>query len=55
MQETQEYDEVLAHIANQNIELDLDDGIKENYNIFQNIELTQEGKKSKKVNLLKKM
>ena len=55
LQETQEYDEVLAHIANQNIELDLDDGIKENYNIFQNIELTQEGKKSKKVNLLKKM
>ena len=41
--------------SNQNIELDLDDGIKENYNIFQNIELTQEGKKSKKVNLLKKM
>ena len=39
----------------ENIELDLDDGIKENYNIFQNIELTQEGKKSKKVNLLKKM
>ena len=55
LQETQEYDEILAHIANQNIELDLDDGIKENYNIFQNIELTQEGKKSKKVNLLKKI
>ena len=55
LQETQEYDEVLAHIANQNIELDLDGGIKENYNIFQNIELTQEGKKSKKVNLLKKI
>ncbi|WP_369693545.1 BREX-1 system adenine-specific DNA-methyltransferase PglX [Methanobrevibacter gottschalkii] len=55
LKETHEYDEVLAHIANQNIELDLDDGIKGNYNIFQNIELTQEGKKSKKVNLLKKI
>ena len=55
LKETQEYDEVLAHIANQNIELELDNGIKENYNIFQKIEINREGKKSKKVNLLKKI
>ena len=55
LKETQDYDEVLAHIANQNIKLDLDNGIKDNYTIFQKIEVTYEGKKSKKVNLLKKI
>ena len=55
LKETQNYDEVLAHIANQNIEIDLDEGVKENYNIFQSIEITMEGKKSKNVNLLKKI
>ena len=55
LKETQEYDEVLAHIANQNIELNLDEGIKGNYDIFQKIEINCEGKKSKKVNLLKKI
>ena len=54
MKETQEYDEVLAHIANQNIEIDLDDGVKVNYTKFQNVEVSKEGKKSKKINLLKK-
>ena len=55
LQETQEYDEALAHIANQNIEIDLDDGVKVNYAKFQNIEVSREGKKSKKINLLKKL
>ena len=55
LKETQEYDEVLAHIANQNIEIDLDDGVKVNYAKFQNIEITKEGSKTKKVNLLKKI
>ena len=54
LKETQEYDEVLAHIANQNIEIDLDDGVKVNYTKFQNVEVSKEGKKSKKINLLKK-
>ena len=53
LQETQEYDEALAHIANQNIEIDLDDGVKVNYAKFQNVEVSKEGKKSKKINLLK--
>ena len=55
LKETQEYDEALAHIANQNIELDLDDGVKVNYSKFQNIEVSREGKKAKKINLLKKL
>ena len=53
LKETQEYDEVLAHIANQNIEIDLDDGVKVNYSKFQNIEIKKEGSKTKKSNLLK--
>lgn len=55
LKETHEYDEVLAHIANQNIEIDLDDGVKVNYAKFQNIEIKKEGSKTKKVNLLKKI
>ena len=55
LKETQEYDEVLAHIANQNIEIDLDDGVKVNYAKFQNVEVSKEGKKSQKINLLKKL
>ena len=55
LKETQEYDELLAHIANQNIEIDLDTGVKFNYELFQNIEIKKEGKKSKKLNLLKKI
>ena len=53
LKETQEYDEALAHIANQNIEIDLDDGIKVNCAKFQNVEVSKEGEKSKKINLLK--
>ncbi len=55
LKETQEYDEVLSHIANQNIQLDFDNGIKFNYELFQNIVIKKEGKKSKKFNLLKKI
>ena len=55
LKETHEYDELLAHIANQNIEIDLDNGVKFNYELFQNIEIKKEGKKSKKLNLLKKI
>ena len=55
LKETQEYDEALAHIANQNIEIDLDDGVKVNYAKFQDVEVSKECKKSKKINLLKKL
>lgn len=55
LKEIQDYDEVLAHVANQNIEINLDDGVKVNHAKFQNIEIKKEGEKSKKVNLLKKI
>ncbi|MFR5953748.1 MAG: hypothetical protein ACLUGQ_08800 [Coprococcus sp.] len=38
------YDEAIAHVANQRIEIDLDDGVKVNYAKFQGVEVAQEGK-----------
>lgn len=55
LDETREYDEALAHIANQSIDIDLDDGVKVNYEKFQNVEVSKEGHKTKKINLLKKI
>ena len=49
------YDEAIAHVANQRIEIDLDDGVKVNYEKFQGIEVAQEGKKTLKVDLLAKI
>lgn len=47
-----EYGQILDHIANQYIKIDLDDGVKVNYEKFQNIEIvTDSGAKVKK-NLL---
>lgn len=48
------YDEAIAHIANKRIEIDLDDGVRVNYEKFQGVEVTQEGKKALKVDLLAK-
>ena len=53
LKETIEYDAVLEYMASQSIQIDLDDGVEVNYAKFQNIELNHEGKKSKKINLLK--
>ena len=49
------YDEAIAHVANQRIEIDLDDGVKVNYAKFQGVEVAQEGKKSLKIDLLAKI
>ena len=49
------YDEAIAHIASKRIEIDLDDGVKVNYEKFQGVEVAQEGKKTLKVNLLAKI
>ena len=49
------YDEAIAHIANKRIEIDLDDGVKVNYEKFQGVEVAQEGKKALKVDLLAKI
>lgn len=45
----------MAHIANQRIDIDLDDGVKVNYEKFQGVEVAQEGKKALKVDLLAKI
>ena len=55
LEEIKEYDVILAHVANQKIEIDLDDGIKTNYKKFQNVEVNKEREKIKKINLLKKI
>ena len=56
IQECMAYDEATAHVANQKIEIDLDDGVKVNYAKFQGIEIPQgEGKKSLKADLLAKI
>ena len=53
--ETKIYDQAIAHIALQRIPIDLDDGVKVNYAKFQDVEVSSEGKKSVKVNLLSKI
>lgn len=55
LEETRKYDEALAHVANQKIEIDLDDGVKVNHAKFQGIQVSKEGKKSTKIDLLKKI
>ncbi|AEV66994.1 BREX-1 system adenine-specific DNA-methyltransferase PglX [Acetivibrio clariflavus] len=56
MEECLQYDQVIAHVANQRIKIDLDDGVKVNYAKFQGIEIPQgEGKKPLKADLLAKI
>jgi len=50
------YDQVIAHVANQKVEIDLDDGVAVNYEKFQGVLIPQgEGKKPLKANLLAKI
>ena len=46
------YDEAIAHIANERIVLDLNEGVKNNYAKFQNVVISHEGKKAIKIDLL---
>ncbi|MCD7808718.1 MAG: BREX-1 system adenine-specific DNA-methyltransferase PglX [Erysipelotrichaceae bacterium] len=55
LEETRIYDQALAHMANKRISIDLDDGVKHNYALFQGIEVSKEGSKTKKVDLLAKI
>lgn len=56
IKECMDYEQIIANVANQKIEIDLDDGIKENYNKFQGIEISRnEGKKPQVYNLLSKI
>ena len=53
--EIRAYYPALSHIALQRINLDLDDGVKLNYEKFQNIEVSIEGEKKQKIDLLAKI
>ena len=55
LEETIEYDEALNHVSNLNLSFNLDEGIKKNYSMFQDIIISREGMKNKKINLLKKI
>lgn len=52
LDETRLYDQALAHMATRRIPLDLDDGVKRNYALFQGVEVGREGMKAVKVDLL---
>jgi type II restriction/modification system DNA methylase subunit YeeA len=49
------YDQALAHVALQRIKIDLDDGVKHNYELFQGVEVSSEGSKKQSVDLLAKL
>jgi hypothetical protein len=54
--ECREYDAIIAHIALQNPELDLDDGVTANYAKFQGVEIALgDGRPPKKMDLLTKI
>jgi len=56
IQECLEYDQVIAHVSNLKINIDLDDGVAVNYEKFQNVEVPQgEGKRPLKLDLLAKI
>lgn len=44
LKETKDYDEKIAHLANARIDIDLDDGVKVNY---EKVQTSKEGKKIK--------
>ena len=54
--ECRAYDQIISHIAAQTIELDLDDGVKVNYEKFQGVEVPRDdGKGTVKMDLLGKI
>jgi len=56
MEECMQYDQIIAHVANQRIKIDLDDGVSVNYSKFQGIEVPQgEGRRPLKADLLTKI
>ena len=52
LEECRIYDQALGHLAGQRIRIDLDDGVKHNYALFQGVELAKDGKRAAKVDLL---
>ncbi|OPX87493.1 MAG: hypothetical protein A4E54_01648 [Pelotomaculum sp. PtaB.Bin117] len=54
IEERRAYDQVVAHIAHQAIELDLDDGVTVNYAKFQGVEVPRDDGKTMKMDLFGK-
>ena len=54
LNELRPYYQALSHVALQRIDMDLDNGVKANYQLFQNVEISTEGKKQK-IDLLAKI
>ncbi|MCC5422607.1 BREX-1 system adenine-specific DNA-methyltransferase PglX [Clostridium botulinum] len=55
IEECREYDQVVAHLANEKISIDLDDGVKVNHAKFQGIKVINSKDKEVKMNLLAKI
>ena len=55
IEECREYDQVVAHLANEKISIDLDDGVKVNYDKFQGIKVINSKGKEVKMDLLSKI
>lgn len=55
LEECKEYDQVVAYLANEKISIDLDDGVKVNYDKFQDIKVINSKGKEVKMNLLAKI
>ncbi len=55
LEECRSYDQALGHLAGQRIQIDLDDGVKHNYALFQEVELARDGRRAVKVDLLAKI
>ena len=55
IEECKLYDQVVAHVANERISIDLDDGVKHNYGLFQGIKVPTDSGKEVKMDLLTKI
>ena len=55
IEECKLYDQVVAHVANEKISIDLDDGVKHNYGLFQGIKVPTDSGKEVKMDLLAKI
>ena len=55
IEECKLYDQVVAHVANERISIDLDDGVKHNYGLFQGIKVPTDSSKEVKMDLLAKI
>ena len=55
IEECREYDQVVAHLANEKISIDLDDGVKVNYDKFQGVKVINSKGKEVKMDLLSKI